>query len=128
MGTVKRLAEEVERGLCELYPGLRKTFAWLPLQGWRDRLRRKGHLRGDRGKGEATTTGALARERKERFPPRVSLFAAGVPTNLGIGQEAGHPQSWILAMDCTPKRAAARDYGARLRDGADFFRLQKPGV
>jgi len=34
-------------------------------------------------------------------------------TNLGILHEAGHPEPWIIAMDCIPTRATVLDYGAR---------------
>ena len=41
------------------------------------------------------------------------MFNRGVPTHLGILHEAGHPEPWIIAMDCAPNRAAVRDYGSR---------------
>jgi hypothetical protein len=34
-------------------------------------------------------------------------------TNLGILHEAGHPEPWIIAMDCAPTRATVLDYAAR---------------
>ena len=34
-------------------------------------------------------------------------------TNIGILHEAGHPEPWIIAMDCPPTRAAVLDYGSR---------------
>jgi hypothetical protein len=48
-----------------------------------------------------------------RYLPGVRLYAQGVMTNLGILHEAGHPEPWIIAMDCAPTRAAVLDYGAR---------------
>ncbi len=41
------------------------------------------------------------------------MFAQGVSTNLGILHDAGHPEPWIIVMDCSPTRAAVLDYGAR---------------
>ncbi len=32
---------------------------------------------------------------------------------IGVLQEAGHPEPWIIAMDAPPNRAAVKDYGAR---------------
>jgi hypothetical protein len=64
------------------------------------------------------TTGERARGVKERYLPRVQLFAQGVLTNLGILQETGHDEPWIIAMDCLPTRAAVR----RARGG----RLNRP--
>ena len=34
-------------------------------------------------------------------------------TNLGLLHEAGHPEPWIIAMDCAPTRATVLDYSAR---------------
>ena len=67
----------------------------------------------DAGHGEDRTTGEWARDVKERYLPRVQLFAEGVLTNVGILHEAGHPEPWIIAMECLPTRAAGLDYGAR---------------
>jgi hypothetical protein len=88
-------------------------FAWLDAHGWGYRLRLKGNLLADAGHGDAATTGGLARGVTERYLPGVRLFAQGVMTNLGILHEAGHPEPWIIAMDCAPTRAAVLDYGAR---------------
>jgi hypothetical protein len=87
-------------------------FAWLHQHGWQYRLRLKGNLIVDTGEGE-TTTGALALGVTERYLPQVHLFTGGVPTNLGIWQDAGQDDPWIIAMECPPTRAAVRDYGAR---------------
>jgi hypothetical protein len=43
----------------------------------------------------------------------VRLFAQGVMTHLGILHEAGHPEPWIIAMDCAPTWARVLDYAAR---------------
>lgn len=94
------------------YPSA-ELFTWLHCQGWQYRLRLKGNLLADPGYGEETTTGALAQRVTERYLPEVQLFAAGILTNLGIVHEAGHAEPWIIAMECTPTRAAVLDYGAR---------------
>jgi hypothetical protein len=88
-------------------------FEWLSTHGWHYRLRLKGNLVVDVGQGEETTTGALAQGVKERYLPGVRLFTQGVMTNIGILHEAGHPEPWIIAMDCTPTRTTVLDYGAR---------------
>ena len=49
----------------------------------------------------------------ERYLAGVRLFAQGVMTNLGILHEAGHPEPWIVAMDCAATRATVLDYSAR---------------
>jgi hypothetical protein len=88
-------------------------FAWLDGHGWSYRLRLKGNLLADAGHGDETTTGELALGVTESYLPRVRLFAQGVMTNLGILHEAGHPEPWIIAMDCAPTRATVLDYAAR---------------
>jgi Transposase DDE domain len=88
-------------------------FAWLGDHDWGYRLRLKGNLLVDTGRGDETTTGALARGVTERSLTGVRLFAQGVMTNLGILHEASHPEPWIIAMDCAPTRATVRDSGAR---------------
>ena len=94
------------------YPSV-ALFDWLHARRWGYRLRLKGNLLADPGHSDETTTGELARGVAERYLPGVRLFAQGVMTNLGILHEAGHPEPWIIAMDCAPTRAAVLDYAAR---------------
>lgn len=88
-------------------------FAWLDAQGWSYRLRLKGNVLADTGEGEETTTGALAQGVTERYLSGVRLFACGVMTHLGLLRDPGHPEPWIIAMNCAPTRAAVLDYAAR---------------
>lgn len=88
-------------------------FQWLHQSGWQYRLRLKGNLSVDVGHGNFATTQALARGVRERYEPEARLFAAGIPTAIGILHEAGHAEPWIIAMACRPTRAAVLDYGAR---------------
>ncbi|MGZ5018351.1 MAG: transposase [Methylobacter sp.] len=95
------------------YPSV-GLFQWLKAQGWQYRLRLKGNLVVDTGLGDETTTGQLARESTERYWPNVRLFSVGeVMTNIGIVHDDGHPEPWIIAMDCPPTRSAVLDYGSR---------------
>jgi hypothetical protein len=55
----------------------------------------------------------LAQGVTERYLPNVRLFASGVMTHLGILHEAGHPEPWIIAMDCAPTRASVLGYASR---------------
>ena len=88
-------------------------FEWLIAAGWQYRLRLKGNLLVDVGCAGVGTTGELAAGVRERYEANARLFDAGVPTAIGVLHEAGHPEPWIIAMDCRPHRAAVRDYGAR---------------
>jgi len=88
-------------------------FEWLIAADWQYRLRLKGNLRVDVGGAGVATTGDLAAGARERYEANARLFEAGIPTAIGVLQESGHPEPWIIAMDCPPNRAAVRDYGAR---------------
>lgn len=88
-------------------------FGWVQTHGWGYRLRLKGNVLADTGHGDETITGQLAQGVAERYLSGVRLFTQGLMTNLGILHEAGHPDPWIIAMDCPPSRAAVLDYAAR---------------
>ena len=95
------------------YPSV-DLLEWLYAQPkWHYRLRLKGNLNVDPGVGDLTTTGALAAGWTERSLLNVRLFNHGVPTNLGILQEPGHPEPWIIAMNDPPTGATVRDYASR---------------
>ena len=94
------------------YPSA-NLFSWLQGEGWCYRLRLKGNLSVDIGRADIHTTAELAAGVTARFEANARLFAAGIPTSIGILHETGHPEPWIIAMDCRPTRAAVRDYGAR---------------
>ena len=118
----KRLLEQVLTWIPEgakvllladrFYPSC-DLFEWLHTHNWQYRLRLKGNVLADPGYGDEATTGELAQGMMERYLPKVPLFARGVMTNLGVLHEPGHPEPWIIAMDCPPTRAAVLDYGAR---------------
>ena len=104
---------EVLLSADRFYPSV-DLFAWLHAQpGWHYQLRLKGNRSVDPGFGDLTTTGALAAGQTERSLLNVWLFNQGVPTNLAIWQEAGHPEPWIIAMNDLPNRATVRDYACR---------------
>jgi hypothetical protein len=104
---------EVLLSADRFYPSV-ALFEWLHAQAnWHYRLRLKGNLTVDPGVGDLTTTGELAAGQTERYLRDVRLFNHGVPTNLGILHEPGHPEPWIIAMNDPPNRATVRDYGSR---------------
>jgi hypothetical protein len=103
---------EVVLSADRFYPSA-ELFEWLHAHGWGYRLRLKGNLTVDIGVGGIDTTGDLAAGVRERYAPDARLFAQAVATNIGVLHEPGHPEPWIIAMECTPTRAAVLDYGAR---------------
>lgn len=103
---------EVVLSADRFYPS-GELFEWLHVHDWGYRLRLKGNLTVDIGVGDIDTTGDLAAGVRERYAPNARLFARGVSTNIGVLHEPGHPEPWIIAMECTPTRAAVLDYAAR---------------
>jgi hypothetical protein len=67
----------------------------------------------DVGRSDIATTTELAVGVRERYEPDVRLFGMGVPTAIGVVQEPGHKEPWIVAMDCRPTKATVLDYSAR---------------
>lgn len=107
------MGAEVLLSADRFYPSV-DLFAWLHAQpGWHYRLRLKGNLNVDPGFGDLTTTGALAAGQTERYRTKGWLFNQGIPTNLAIRQESGHPEPWIFAMNDPPNRATVRDDASR---------------
>jgi len=96
------------------YPSA-NLFHWLESHHWEYRLRLKGNLLVDTGLGDETTTSELLLPgTTERYLSNVRLFGKdSVMTHIGILQEAGHDEPWIIAMNCLPTRAAVLDYGSR---------------
>lgn len=88
-------------------------FGWLHAHGWGYRLRLKGNHALDIGSADVTSTGDFAHGVEQRFATGARLFESAVETNIGVLHEAGHPEPWIVAMDCAPTAAAVRDYGLR---------------
>jgi len=88
-------------------------FDWLIAAGWQYWLRLKGNLLVDIGGAGIHTTGDLAAGMRERYEAKAHLFDVSIPTAIGVLHESGHPEPWIIAMDCPPNRAAVLDYGAR---------------
>ncbi len=98
---------------ADRFYGTVELLRYVQRRGWQYRIRLKSNFSVDTGQGELTTTGELAAGCRERYLPQVTLFAQGVPTAIGILHEPGHPEPWIIAMDCPPTRARVLDYGLR---------------
>lgn len=94
------------------YPSA-KLLQWLKAKGWKYRLRLKGNLLVDVGRPDVETIADLAAGVTHRFEPQALLFASMESTAIGILHEEGHPEPWIIAMDCQPNRASVMDYSQR---------------
>ncbi len=79
--------------------------------GWMYRVRLKGNLI-LRHQGGELLTGELLELGLPAITD-VELNESGVTTNIGSLHEEGHPEAWIIAMECTPTEAKVLDYGLR---------------
>lgn len=105
-GAAVRLAAD------RFYPSA-PLLTWLQAHGWGYWLRLKGNHALDVGCAQVNCTGDFARGATQRFAVGARLFESGIETNLGVLHEAGHPEPWMVAMDCAPNAASVRDYGLR---------------
>lgn len=79
--------------------------------GWSYRLRLKSTLILDHEGGEITTGEAALKKIEALLGARFNK--TDINTNIGIIHEKGHPEPWIIAMDCKPSSYATLDYGMR---------------
>lgn len=66
--------------------------------GWQYRIRLKSNLILDHEDGEITTGQAVSL--KMTLLENATFNNTNVETHIGIQHEAGHPEPWIIAMDC----------------------------
>ena len=91
--------------------GTPDLIAYCRKNGWDYRLRLKNNLLIFQDGGEITT-GELART-PQSYHQNVLISQKKVPTHLGIIQEEGHPEPWIIAMSSLPSFYKTLDYGLR---------------
>lgn len=91
--------------------GTSALISWCQKNNWRYRLRLKSNLvltheDGEITTGEAANMGLCALE-NARF------HKTTITTHIGILHEPGHPEPWIISMDCKPSQYKVLDYGMR---------------
>ncbi|WP_375326263.1 transposase [Candidatus Tisiphia endosymbiont of Nemotelus uliginosus] len=79
--------------------------------GWSYRVRLKSNLILMQEGGEITTGDAV--NMKLTSLENQTFHNTNVTTNIGILQEAGCKEPWIIAMDCLPSKYRVLDYGMR---------------
>lgn len=84
---------------------------WCQVAGWGYRLRLKSNLLIEHEGGEITTGEAVSK--KLYCLTNVQFNKTTIRTNIGIIHEKGHPEPWIIAMDCKPSCYTTLDYGMR---------------
>jgi hypothetical protein len=84
---------------------------WCQEQGWGYRLRLRENLLLPHAGGELTT--GEAAKAALTVLQNVRLGESGVETHIGILQEQGHPEPWIIAMSEPPSKGRVLDDGRR---------------
>jgi len=111
-----RAKEMVPEGIpiilsADRFYGTAAMIEWCQKAGWQYRIRLKSTLILHHEGGEITT-GQAAQMRLEKLE-NVRFHQTNVVTNIGILHEPGHPEAWIIAMDCSPSCYKTLDYGMR---------------
>ena len=97
--------------MADRFYGTPDLIAFAIARGWGYRLRVKSNLRALAG-GRAT---ALAEHVTDKRPylANVALTHKRIVTNIGIINEPGHAEPWIIAMSDAPGYLTTLDYSAR---------------
>ena len=99
------------RLLGDRFYGTSDLIGWCQGRGWDYRLRLKGNLAVFDATGK-TTTGQCARDRVY-YLEDVELTARRARTHIGIIQDPGHAEPWIIAMSEKPGYLRTLEYSAR---------------
>ena len=91
--------------------GTADLIGWCQQRGWDYRLRLKGNLVVFDGPGK-TTTGQCAKDRVHCLED-VELTGRRARTHIGIIQDPGHAEPWIIAMSEKPGYLRTLEYSAR---------------
>lgn len=111
-----RVAEMIPQGMkvlltADRFYGTQNLIRYCQDQGWQYRIRLKGNLilnheGGELLTGEMISSGVSGIENAE-------LSDSGVFTSIGVIQDKGYEEPWIIAMDCKPNAGRVLDYGMR---------------
>jgi DDE family transposase len=109
---VEYLPENAEVILMgDRFYGTPELISYCQEKNWDYRLRLKGNLLVFNGSEEATTNELV--KKKVKYVENIYLTRARIKTNIGIIQEEGHPEPWIIAMAKKPNEYRTLDYGLR---------------
>jgi hypothetical protein len=96
---------------ADRFYGTSAMINWCQQAGWQYRIRLKSNLILDHEGGEITTGQAVSL--KMTLLENATFNNTNIKTHIGILHEAGHPEPWIIAMDCLPSKYKILDYGMR---------------
>lgn len=96
---------------ADRFYGTSAMISWCQRAEWQYRIRLKSNLILDHEGGEITTGQAASLKMTQL--ENATFNKTNVKTHIGILHEAGHPEPWIIAMDCQPSKYKTLDYGMR---------------
>ena len=96
---------------ADRFYGTSAMIEWCQKAAWQQRIRLKSNLILEHETGEITTGQAAALNLNSLEKAR--FHQTEVITSIGILHEQGHPEPWIIAMDCLPSKYRTLDYGMR---------------
>ena len=96
---------------ADRFYGTQNLIKYCQELNWQYRIRLKGNLTLNHDGGEILT-GELVSSVTAGVE-NAELSNSGVFTSIGVLQEEGHEEPWIIAMDCKPSSGRVLDYGMR---------------
>lgn len=97
--------------MADRFYGGASLVDWCQNKKWGYRIRLKGNLHFNHQGGMLISGECLKMGLTEI--ENAQFCGTNVSTNIGIIHEEGHPESWIIAMDCKPNKYTTLDYGLR---------------
>jgi hypothetical protein len=97
--------------LGDRFYGTADLIGWCQERGWDYRLRLKGNLVVFDGDTRTMTKACAAK--RVFYLEDVELTGKRARTNIGIIQDPGHAEPWIIAMSATPGYLKTLEYGGR---------------
>lgn len=127
---LEKVFEKIPRGIkillsADRFYGTAALIKWCQDKKWQYRIRLKGnlilrHMGGELNTGELKKLGLSMVENAE-------LNSTGVKTCIGVLQEEGYREPWIIAMDCKPNKGRILDYSMRWGIEALFSDMKTRG-
>ena len=97
--------------MADRFYGTSAMVGWCQKANWSYRIRLKSNLIFEQDGGEITPEQAVKLKLSALNNSR--FHNTTIQTNIGILHEPGHPEPWIIAMDCSPSDYKVLDYGLR---------------
>lgn len=111
--------------MADRFYGTSALVGWCKSHDWGYRIRLRGNLHFHH-QGGLIVSGDCLKLGLTRIENAV-FNETTISTNIGIIHESGHPEPWIIAMDCKPSDYTTLDYGLRWGIEAMFSDFKSRG-